>query len=80
MGYEYHDRRRNERGQFAEVYRDTQVHMYCNENEWRTLKAAANAAAEDLSGFCRAASLERARKVLLEQAITVFGHSEVPTG
>ena len=64
MGYEYHDRKRDYRGRFDKVHRSSQVHIYCNFEEWRVLRMAANLAQVDMSSFCRQAALNRAGVVL----------------
>ena len=62
MGFKYHDRRRNRRGQFDKTHRTSQVHMYCTSGEWMLLHLAAMNAGEELSAYCRRAALERARR------------------
>jgi len=73
MGFEYHDRKRNPDGTFAPHKHGMQVHIYCTEAQWRTLRLASANSGEELSTFCREAALEKARPILKALKITVKG-------
>ena len=64
MGLEYHDRQRDRLGRFVRAGRHRQVHVYCDWHQWRIIKAAALAAGEDMSQFCRRAAMRRAEKLI----------------
>ena len=66
MGFEYHNRRRNSRGQFENVYHNAQIHVYLDKIQWKTIKYAALMVGEDLSEFCRIAALQRVKDLLEE--------------